>query len=218
MHSTFSSIEAKAAFSPLPAAGRGIKGEWSIKFRALKYSLLMLVPLFLAGITASAQTELLATFRGLAYSTNASGIVVSNVVTEQTFLQSTGITPLNSIALAYHVGGSGFGDTLDIVYTNNGAVVTTLLGFFFGDNSIQNVGRTALTNSTLTEVRRLDYIYNGQSSDARGGAFITKRYVSDKFGNVRPTMDGVLEWLDWNSGSPYATMYTGTFTTGKILY
>ena len=184
--------------------------------RMTKQLLLLLVPL--AAISASAQTELLATFRGLAYQTNAAGVVVSNVVTEQTFLQSTGITPLNSIALAYHVGGSSFGDTLDIVYTNNGAVVTTVLGFFFGDNTIQDVGRTALTNSTQTEVRRLDYIYNGQSSDARGGAFITKRYVSDKYGNVRPTMDGVLEWLDWNSGSPFATMYTGSFTTGKVLY
>ena len=149
--------------------------------------------------------------------------MVTNTISDQSLVQavaqSGGLDP-KGLALVYHVAGSSFGDTLDVVTTNNGAIVVTEFGFFFGDDSTpgQPVGRTALTNSTLTEVRRLDYVYTSQSPDARGAAFVTKRYVRDRLGNIRPTIDAQMEWLDWQTGSPNASICKGSFTTGKVLY
>src|SRR5690242_18919743 len=83
------------------------------------------------------------TLRGTCYQTNTSGIVVATQVTEQTLLQdaaAAGGVDWHNLALVYHVQGSSFGDTIDVVDATSGAVATTLYGLFFGDNTVQDLG------------------------------------------------------------------------------
>ena len=76
--------------------------------------------LLLLGVSASAQTPFLfrMTLRGTCYQANPSGDIVSTPITEITLLQDAaqagGVDPKN-LALVYHVQGSSFGDTIDIV-------------------------------------------------------------------------------------------------------
>jgi len=158
------------------------------------------------------------TFRGTCYQTNTTGTVVATPVTEQTLLQDAGAAggvDWHTLALVYHVQGSSFGDTIDVVDAASGAVDTTLYGLFFGDNTVQDLGRTALTNSPGTEVRRLDYIYTSQSSHSLGACFTTKRFQTDGKGNVRATFNGQMQWVVNPVGSAGTKLYTGSFTTTR---
>jgi hypothetical protein len=179
---------------------------------------------FLAGIlfsfTAFAQSPFMfkITFRGICYQTNATGVVVATPVTEQTLLQNAaaaGGVDWHTLALVYHVQGSGFGDTIDVVDATTGAVATTLYGLFFGDNTVQNLGRTALTNSPGTEVRRLDYIYTSQNSHSMGACFTTKRYQTDGNGNSRATFEGQMQWVVNPVGDAGTKLYTASFITTR---
>ncbi len=177
-----------------------------------------------SGVCVQAQNEFLLTFRGNSYQTNASGNVVARPVTDQTWLSEAayaqGITNTSGMAVVYHVAGSSFGDTIDVVNRATGATYTTLLGFFFGDNSVQNLGRTALTNSTGTEVRRVDQLYvlyknNFQSAEALGSAFVTKRFMTDQFGHPHGTVDADLNYLMLPAGTNVTRMFLGSFTTTR---
>lgn len=182
------------------------------------------VALLLAGIlctcTAFSQTAYMfrMTLRGTCYQTNTTGVVVATPVTEQTLLQdaaAAGGVDWHNLALVYHVQGSGFGDTIDVVDATSGAVDTTLYGLFFGDNTVQDLGRTALTNSPGNEVRRLDYIYTSQNSHSMGACFTTKRCQTDNNGNVRATFNGQMQWVVNPVGSTGTKLYTASFTTTR---
>jgi len=81
--------------------------------------------------------------------------------------------------------------------------------------TVQDLGRTALTNSPGTEVRRLDYIYTSQSSHSLGACFTTKRFQTDGKGNVRATFNGQMQWVVNPVGSAGTKLYTGNFTTTR---
>ena len=176
--------------------------------------------LLLLGVSASAQTPVLfrMTLRGTCYQANPSGDIVSTPITEITLLQDAaqagGVDPKN-LALVYHVQGSSFGDTIDIVDPTSGAVTTTLFGLFFGDDTVQVLGRTALTNSTGTLVRRLDYIYTSQNSHSMGASFTAKRFLRDKNGSLHTTIDGQMQWIVNPTGNNSTKVCIASFTTTK---
>lgn len=168
---------------------------------------------------ASAQSYLFRmTFRGTCYQTNASGNIVATPITEASLLQQAaqagGVDP-STLALVYHVQGSSFGDTIDVVNSSSGAVATTLYGLFFGDDSVQVLGRTALTNSVGNEVRRVDYIYTSQNSHSMGASFTSKRFLTDTKGNVHTTIEGQMQWIVNPTGANGTQICTGTFTTTR---
>jgi len=167
---------------------------------------------------ASAQSQFLfrITIRGTCYQTNASGNIVASPITETTLLQQAaqagGVDP-STLALVYHVQGSSFGDTIDVVNASSGAVATTLYGLFFGDDSVQALGRTALTNSIGNLVRRVDYIYTSQNSHSMGASFTSKRFLTDTKGNVHTTIEGQMEWIVNPTGNNGTQVCTATFNT-----
>jgi hypothetical protein len=169
---------------------------------------------------ASTPYEFLWTFRGSCYQTNAEGKILSTAVTEKTLLRdkaaAVGITDTSHMAVVYHVNGSSFGDTVDIVNVTNGAVLDTLFGYYFGED--QSLGRMALTNSMQTEVRRIDYIYTSQNSHSMGAAFTTKRYSTNHNGVVKTRIDGPIHWLVTPQGNEGVKVYSGTFMIGKPLF
>jgi hypothetical protein len=176
---------------------------------------------FLCFSSAQAQNVLRWTFKGTSYQTNASGNVISTPVTDQDILSEKaylGGSSTNGWAMAFHLKGSSFGDTVDIVNTSNGQTITTVLGYYFGDDSVQLLGRGAITNATQTEVRRLDYIYTDQNSHSMGAAFVTRRTLTDGSGNPRTTLEGPIMWLELPRGTNNTRVYSGTFTTGAPLF
>ena len=178
----------------------------------------MLLAGLLGTVSVSGQTPYLLkiTLRGTCYQTNTTGVVVATPISDQTLLQdaaAAGGVDWHTLALVYHVKGSSFGDTIDIVNATNGTVDTTLYGLFFGDNTVQNLGRTALTNSPGTEVRRLDYIYTSQNSHSMGACFTTKRFQSDRNGNVHATFEGQMQWEVNPVGNAGTKVCTASFRT-----
>jgi len=175
-----------------------------------------------AAITSSAQAQVPymfhITFRGTCYQTNTMGTVTAMPITDETLLQdaaTAGGVDWKTLALVYHVQGSSFGDTIDVVKASTGEVGTTVFGLFFGDNTTQDLGRTALTNSVGTETRRLDYIYTSQNSHSMGACFTTKRFQGDNNGHVRATIDGQVTWIVNPVGSTGTKVCTGSFVTTK---
>jgi len=161
------------------------------------------------------------TLRGTCYQTNTTGTVAATPITDQSLLQdaaAAGGVDWRTLALVYHIQGSGFGDTIDVVNASTGAVATTLYGLFFGDNSNQDLGRTALTNNIGTEVRRLDYIYTSQNSHSMGACFTTKRFQGDARGNVRATFDGQMSWIVNPVGAAGTKVCTASFVTTKPFH
>ncbi|HWI58226.1 MAG TPA: hypothetical protein VNZ22_13430, partial [Bacillota bacterium] len=156
-------------------------------------------------------------FRGTCSQVNAAGAIVSTPITDRTWLQEvaqkSGITDLRSIALVYHVHGNDLGDTIDVINPANGAVYGTLFGFYFGED----FGRQALTNSTGTQVRRLDYIYTDQNTHSLGAALVNKQYVTDRRGNTRLRVQGQMNYVVTSTDTTPTKICTGTFTSGNPL-
>ena len=180
----------------------------------------LFLAIFLPAFATFGQTAYMfrLTFRGTCYQTNTAGVVVPTPVTEQTLLQdaaAAGGIDWHSLALVYHVQGSSFGDTIDVVDAATGSVDTTLYGLFFGDNTVQDLGRTALTNSLGSEVRRLDYIYTSQNSHSMGACFTTKRFQTDGNGSLRETFNGQMQWVVNPVGNAGTKLYTASFVTTK---
>ncbi len=173
-------------------------------------------------VRSFAQNELLLTFRGTYYQSDSNGNVVGHPVTEQTWLleaaQAGGTTDTSGMAIVYHVGGSGFGDTIDVVNRATGATLTSVLGLFFGDPSVQDIGHLPVSNAAGDQVRRVDQVFafyggNFQSGESLGSAFVTKRFQQDAFGNRHDTVEADLNYL---ALQPYPThMVVGTFTTTR---
>ncbi len=174
--------------------------------------------LLLAGACgAHAQSPYLfyVTLRGSSYQTNDAGVFVPVPMSDQSILadaaRAGGITDLKTLALVYHINGSSFGDTIDVVNSSTGASLKTVFGFYFGDDPTLN--RLALTNSATSEVRRIDYIYTDQSSHSMGTAFLTKRFVTDAKDNVRTTIDAQMQWIVTPIGNDGVKICKASFTT-----
>ncbi|HYG35253.1 MAG TPA: hypothetical protein VEC99_10740 [Clostridia bacterium] len=162
------------------------------------------------------------TFKGTCFQTNSSGDFVATTLTEQTFLEdaarASGLDP-KSLALVYHLN-NGIGDTIDVV-DSTGASIGNLFGFYFGDDL--TLGRTAATNSSLTEIRRLDYIYTlnnsaytSFNSHSMGSVFLAKRMVAATGPNgsiTNTVVDGQMQWIVNPLGTSGTKLCTGKFTT-----
>jgi hypothetical protein len=177
-------------------------------------------------------------FHGTAYQTNAAGNIVGTPLTDQTLLADRaaggGVTDLSTLAIVYHIGGgSPLGgtppwDTIDVINATNGAVLTTEFGLYYGSDG--QYDRTAVTNVTQTEERRVDYLYTFDNtaytinaSDSVGAAFVTKRFLSDGAGNTNTIIDGTMSWDVLPHTATYVTnnfglVCIGTFTLGKPLF
>jgi hypothetical protein len=184
--------------------------------------------LTLAQFSSRAQPAYRITFRATSYQTDGSGQFVAVPLTEQTLLQdiaqSGGRDP-NSLALVYTFQPSGsLGDTIDVVNISDGSLVVNVFGLFFGDDfgSANPLGRTAATNSPVTEIRRLDYIYTQQSftytsynTHSMGASFTAKRVMGDANGNLHATVDAKIHWIVNPQNGNGTKVITGSFTTTK---
>lgn len=181
----------------------------------IRLLVLLLASLTVAG-SAFGQSKFHITFSGTAYQKGPDGNMVPVRMTEKTLLEEAardgGVTDLSTLALVYHVNGSSFGDTIDVVNATTGVPYRTFYGFFFGEDASLN--RTAITNAAGSEIRRIDYIYTSQSSHSMGTGFVTKRYIKDTQGNSRATIDGgQLQWIVLPAKGDSAKMCKATFTT-----
>lgn len=171
-----------------------------------------------------AQNELLLTFRGTYYQKDANGNLLGHPVTEQTWLleaaEAGGSTNTSGMAIVYHVGGSGFGDTIDVVNRATGATLTSLLGLFFGDPSVEDIGHLPVWNAAANQERRVDQVFvfyggNFEATESLGSAFVTKRFQQDAFGNRHDTIEADLNYLALAKGTQPTHMVVGTFTTTR---
>jgi hypothetical protein len=161
------------------------------------------------------------TFQGTCYQTNVTGNFVATPVTDKILLQDAaragGISP-SSIALVYHLQSSGLGDTIDVVNANTGSTLANLFGLYFGSDA--TLGRSAATNATRTEIRRLDYIYTQQNttytsfnSHSMGAAFTVKRFLTDTNGITHATIEAQMSWIVNPSGTNGTKVCTANFST-----
>ena len=175
----------------------------------------------LCGTAANAQQGAFKfVFKGTAYQRDSTGNIVGVPITDQTLLEDRagGINPTNLVML-YILDGNERGDTVEIVNASTGAKHAFVFGFWFGDDRTMVLGRTALTNSTTTEIRRVDQLftlanstYSSENSHGVGTAFITKRFVRDTNGVVHTTVEGPLQWMvnPWGTNR-WAKICHGTF-------
>jgi hypothetical protein len=171
-----------------------------------------------------AQNLLLLTFRGTYYQASTNGNLIGHPVTEQTWLREAaeagGTTDTSNMAIVYHVGGSGFGDTIDVVNRATGATMTSLLGLFFGDPSVQDIGHLPVSNAAGDQVRRVDQVFvfyggNFEAGESLGSAFVTKRFQTDAFGNRHDTIEADVNYEALQEGTNAVHMVVGTFTTTR---
>ena len=160
------------------------------------------------------------TMQGTCYQTNGSGNFVATPLNENVLVaeaaRAGNVSP-TSIALVYHLQSSGLGDTIDIVNTN-GTTVVNLFGLYFGDDA--SLGRSACTNASQTEIRRLDYIYTQQNttytsfnSHSMGSAFTVKRFITDTNGTTQVTIEAQMSWIVNPQGSSGTKLCTVNFNT-----
>jgi hypothetical protein len=179
----------------------------------------VLIACLVSGFSTLAQTEFQISLKGTAYQTNSNGKIVSSRVNNQTLIDqaaaANGVSN-KSLLLVYHIQGSTFGDTIDVVNASNGSVVSTPLGLYFGQDV--TLGRTALTNANNTQVIELDYVYTPQNTHSMGAAFVTKRFPATATANSHPSMIGQIHWLVVGDATNTTQLVTGTFVVGKSLF
>lgn len=183
----------------------------------------------LVTVFAACQCSLLAqspflyhlTLQGTIYQTNSSGnfvaMPISDKILVQDAAQASGVSP-SSIALVYHLQSSGLGDTIDFVDASSGKTLANLFGLYFGDDP--TLGRSASTNATQTEIRRLDYVYTQQNTTytsfnthSMGSAFTVKRFVTDTNGVTHATIEAQMSWIVNPSGTSGTKLCTANFNT-----
>ncbi len=138
------------------------------------------------------------TISGHSATTDSSGRIIDQPLNNQTLLSeyalSQGYTNTSWLDLAYHVGGSSFGDTIDVIVRTNGTVGHTLLGFYFGEDP--TLGRAGLLSGSGRQQRRLEYIYTDQNTHSMGSALLTDYYWLDASGNTNNQAHfGQLAWI-----------------------
>jgi len=161
------------------------------------------------------------TLQGTYYQTNSSGNFVATPITDKILVQKAaqagGVSP-SSIALVYHLQSSGLGDTIDFVNATNGSTLANVFGLYFGDDP--TLGRSATTNATHTEIRRLDYVYTQQNTaftsfntHSMGSAFTVKRFLTDTNGTTHTTVEAQMSWIVNPSGTNGTKLCTASFNT-----
>jgi hypothetical protein len=179
-----------------------------------------------SGANATAQTAFKLTFKGIAYQRDGSGNVVGVPITEQTLIadRAGGVNPAN-LVMAYILDGNERGDTIEFINTSTGSNHGFMFGLWFGDDRTTVLGRTALTNSALTEIHRVDQVftlinatYSSENSHGVGTACVTKRFVRDTSGVLHATIEGPIQWMvnPWGTNQ-WAKICHGTFVATQPL-
>lgn len=167
-------------------------------------------------------------FKGMAYQKDGTGNIIGVPITDQTMLADRaaagGVNP-NTLAMVYHLGGDEKGDTVEIVSATTGARQAFQFGFWFGDDRMQVLGRSALTNSTLTEFRSVEQLftlenstYTSQNGHGMGAVFLTKRFVRDTNGVLHATIEGPMQWMVLPQGTNSTKICNGTFIASQPLF
>ncbi len=172
--------------------------------------------LLLLAVETRAQDRLQFTFRGMAWSTNAAGKVISIPVNNQSWIQefalTHGITDTNSLVLAYHLHGDVVGDTIDVVNASTGDFVYKLYGLYKGTDE----GRILLANTNSTQVWVIQYLYTDQLDHSAGTVFSNQQNFLDSNGNTnRTVIKGQVRFLTVPDQTHRLQITTGTFVTGK---
>jgi hypothetical protein len=169
------------------------------------------------------------TFKGTAYQKDGTGRIVGVPITDQTLLADRaaagGVDP-STLAIAYHVAGDEKGDTVEIVSASTGARQAFQFGFWFGDDRTTPLGRSALTNSALTEFRSVEQVftledstYTAQNGHGLGTVCLTKRFVRDTDGVLHATIEGLLQWQVPSQDPNRSTkICNGTFIVTQPLF
>lgn len=142
---------------------------------------------------------------------------MTKAVSDKTWVKdiahTAGVTDLSSLMAVYHINGSSFGDTIDVINPKTGAVQDTLFGFYFGEA----FGRMAVTNAAGNSVKRLDYIYTKQNDHSFGDALVTKTTITNKNGTLKTTISGTMNYIITPDDNGSVRICNGTFVTGKAL-
>jgi hypothetical protein len=165
-------------------------------------------------------------FKGTCYQRDGTGNIVGISITDQSFIQDRaqagGVDP-STLAIVYHLNGDPKGDTVEVVNATNGIVQVLQFGFWFGSDP--SLGRSALTNSTVTEIRRVDQLFTlsnssftSENSHGMGTVFITKRFLTDTNGAVHAVIEGPLQWIVNPQGTNSTKVCYGAFTASQPLF
>ena len=104
------------------------------------------------------------------------------------------------------------GDTIDLVNAQNGEVYASIIGFYFGEA----FGRTAITNASGAQVKRLDYLYTRQNSHSLGSAVVVK---TEPVGSGSPglKLTAQMQWITTPDGTEVSRILTGTLRTTGVF-
>ena len=167
-------------------------------------------------ISARAQGRFPFIFTGTCTQINASGNIVKVSISQKTLLNdvahANGVDPAG-LTLVYHIHGTDFGDTVDLINASTGAVIANFVGFYFGED----FGRQAITNSTGTIVKRLDYLYTQQNDHSLGAALVTK-ILQPKISGMQTQISGTMSWVVESTESTPTKICNGTFTIGREIF
>jgi len=167
-------------------------------------------------ISATAQGMFPFIFTGTCTQINGGGNIVKVSISQRTLLnevaQAASVDP-GGLMLVYHLHGTDFGDTVDVINASTGAVVVNLFGFYFGED----FGRQAITNSTRTVIKRLDYIYTQQNDHSLGAALVTKT-LQPKISGMQTQVSGTMSWVVESTASSPTKICNGTFMIGRELF
>ena len=162
-----------------------------------------------------AQTVFEFKFFGSCYTTNRFGTTVRNLVTHYSLVREEakrlGVSDTSNLALVYKIGGSQFGDTVDLVRKDTGEVLSTVFGFFFGSDA--SLLRDSMINASGTEEKRLDYIYTRQNSHSLGAAFVTKTGSTLKTGGPDFRVRGEMHYIVTAESTNALRICEGKFMT-----
>ena len=178
-------------------------------------TLTVLGALWLVSANAQLPTKYQIAISGVAYTTNSSGRIITQPISNHTLMQEVatadGTSDFSGWGLAYHVGGSDLGDTIDIIDRNTGATLRTLYGLYFGEA----FGRLALLSGSGQQMKRLEYIYTDQNSHSLGSALLTTYYWFNSDGSTNRTATlGQMQWVVApDSRHPTTEICTASFAT-----
>lgn len=148
-------------------------------------------------LQATAQTAMSQlVISGTSWSTNSAGVIVARAINNGTILRdlatANGTADYSTWGLAYHFRGNDLGDTIDVIDRNNGTVLKTIYGLYFGED----FGRTAILSGSHRQLKRLEYIYTDQNSHSLGSALLTDYFFFDSKGNTNNTVVlGQMQWV-----------------------